>query len=1505
MSVYFCHRLIQARTIIIYLVLIILLASCSSGKEETGDEMPQLYPHPLKAKFNPEGGYIINPVTGDSIQPVINSLGDTIKTGVFFTTEGYQLNPGIPDKPRIFVALEPDVVPVEQNVHKIPEKLTIIPVNKKSLKSYIPGKDIYLPFTLVNSTGDTIPSGLPMQVKGKVVPCRMPLPVKALTPRLRGGARINMRYLDVEQGMNSSYISAIIEDSQGNLWFGASGGGVCKYNGESFIHFTEREGLSNNYITSILEDRYGNLWFGTKYGGVTMYDGVSFTHYTEKEGLSSNFIRTMVEDRHGDLWFGTWGRGVIRYNGKTITHFTEKEGLLHNNIFIMTQDINRNLWFGTMGGACMYNDTAFVHFRVEEGLIFPFVWSELGDSKGRVWFGTNKGLSMFDGKSFTNFTEKDGLFNNFITAIEEDSYGNIWFGTVAGGVSKYNGESFTNYGDNEGFSPGDMNCIQEDSYGNIWFGTVVMGVNIYNPHVIEYYTENEGLSNHIISPILEDNKGNLWLATTGNGVNMYDGKVFRHIIDVDGLTNNFIESLLEDSHGNIWFGSDGGGLIKYNGKSFSQFTDNWNLPGGYSMVEDNSGSIWLGTMIRGAARFNGETFTYYTDREGFSNNDIRSLLKDRYGNIWFGTRGGGVTMYDGKSFTNFTRKEGLSDNFIWCMLEDSRGNLWFGTENGGANMYDGDSITYFTEKEGLSNNFIKSIVEDNNGNIWIGTMNGLNCLTFDPESVSGKGNRKWPVIHIFNEQDGLKGIDFENGSVELDSRNRFWWGTDKCLTMIDMNKFKMPVDAPSNIQLNYIEINGKFIDYRHSEENINSKIQFSGVASFYNYPLNLKLPYRYNHLTFYFSAIDWSAPHKIKYSFKIDGLGDNWSIPSTETKAEYRNLPSGTFTFKVRAIGAAQKWSKPFEYTFTIFPPWWYSWWAFAIYGSLFILFMLQFRRSLLKRARLKAAVEIERIEKEKVLEIDHMKSRFFANISHEFRTPLTLILGPIEGILKKKGKGAVLEGEELGIIHRNAKRLQRLINQLLDIAKLEMGKVRLQVSEGNISEYIRSIVLSFLSLAESKKINYKYDIPDIPVKLYFDQDKLEKILTNLVSNAFKFTPSGGEIDVKLIYIKADEQDIPEFIEISVRDSGIGIPADQVEKIFDRFYQVSTSDTREHEGTGIGLSLTKELTDIYRGKINVKSEPGKGSLFKVRLAVSRKHFKPDEIVETVQDKAVSIKYQPEDIIEDITVAGEIHAEPAGVKDSEHPVILIVEDNSDLRKYISRNLKDDYQVLEAENGQNGLAVTISEIPDLVITDLMMPVMGGLELCKRIKQDQRTNHIPVIMLTAKADKESRLEGLSTGADDYLIKPFDADELNVRVKNLIEQRKKLREKFRKEFLMDIEGSVIPPTGDEFLARLVDCTKKHMEDPEFTIKQMGEELHLSHTQLYRKVLSVTDHTPNEYIRNYRLKTAARMFLEGQTNITSVLYTVGYNSPSYFTQSFRELFGINPSEYIRKAKKK
>jgi signal transduction histidine kinase/DNA-binding response OmpR family regulator len=779
--------------------------------------------------------------------------------------------------------------------------------------------------------------------------------------------------------------------------------------------------------------------------------------------------------------------------------------------------------------------------------------------------------------------------------------------------------------------------------------------------------------------------------------------------------------------------------------------------------------------------------------------------------------------------------------------------------------------------------------------------------------LSQRGDGNYSVNSIGAEDD-LKSLSFNNHSVCLDSRNRLWWGTGDIMTMLDLNTFETVPVTPA-IQLNDIQINQKFIDFSAilSGKNETDKglsetslmmnlrgLKFSDVAAFYNYPVNLKLPHHLNHLTFNFSATDWTAPQSIKYQYILEGMDEEWSRLNRDNKADYRNIPAGKYKFRVKALSKTNVWSETFEYPFIVQPPWWFQWWSYTIYAIVLILLVGYYIRFRISREGIKSEIRIKQIEVNKMKELDQMKSRFFANISHEFRTPLTLLIGPINDLLKNPGRLKEDDRILFGIMKRNTRRLQQLINQLLDLSKLETGNLKLEVAEGDLTGFIKTIILSFLSLAESKNISYKYDLEEMFAPSFYDADKVEKIVTNLISNALKFTPDGGTVIVTLLYSQEKDDASGFHARISVKDTGSGIPDNEKEKIFDRFYQVNNSDSRDHEGSGIGLALTRELVDLYRGKIKVESVPGEGSIFTIILPVSRDQFKENEII-FISENPADEKFHDEHVIPvPETVESDVQEDTISEKNKEKPVILIVEDNRDLRKYISNNLLNAYQIIDAENGREGLNKAIENIPDLVISDLMMPEMNGMEMCDGLKKDTRTNHIPLIMLTAKADRESKLGSLETGADDYIIKPFDAGELQVRVKNLIEQRKKLREHYRKEFLTDTVGQVIPSHEDEFLVRFMECVKKHLKDPRFTVEQLGKELHLSRVQLYRKVLSLTDCSPGEFIRNIRLKTAATMFLEGHTNVTSVLYSVGYSTPSHFTQSFRELFGINPSEYIK-----
>ncbi len=583
----------------------------------------------------------------------------------------------------------------------------------------------------------------------------------------------------------------------------------------------------------------------------------------------------------------------------------------------------------------------------------------------------------------------------------------------------------------------------------------------------------------------------------------------------------------------------------------------------------------------------------------------------------------------------------------------------------------------------------------------------------------------------------------------------------------------------------------------------------------------------------------------------------------------------------------------------TTFPPLWRIWWALVLYGLMLIFFLIWYRSFLLNRAKLRTALEVERLEKEKALEIDQMKSRFFANISHEFRTPLTLIqvsLSELAGTRQDPAKG---DTDLLRVMDRNTTRLLSLINQLLDLSKLEIGNIRLNVSEGDLAVFLKRIVLSFLSLAESKHISYDYDLPDTSMSLFFDGDKLEKILTNLISNAFKFTPEGGQISVILKYLYQDDNDPPLNIELTVRDSGKGIPDDQIDKIFDRFYQVSSSDTREEEGTGIGLSLTKELVEVYRGEIKVESVPGRGSTFTVRLPVARGQFSEEEIVpapdktpvRTITEEPVTAVPEPE--------VPERHEVQATGKDGE--IVLIVEDNYDLRTYIARNLEPFFQVVESENGRTGLEKAVDIIPNLLITDLMMPEMDGMELCKNMKENERTCHIPIVVLTAKADRDSKLNCLESGADDFIIKPFDMEELQVRVRNLIMQRKKLREKFNRDLLADPSAGPVRSPDDRLFEKILNCFNQHIDDTEFNTDQMAGELSLSRAQLFRKIQALTGHTPNDLLNRIRLRKAAMLFREGHSNIGQVMYAVGFSTPSYFARCFKEHYGLIPSEYIKR----
>ena len=1412
-----------------------------------------------------------------------------LKGGVSIPATPKIIHPDSVTKPQSFAVDHAALTRINAhpNRRQIPSELTIIPIDKSQLKIINLGEGDPN-FVLLSSTGDTIPTGVPVPAKGKVVKAIHTKPTQALPPATKDAAIAHLQYLNMEQGMASSFVRAVIEDRSGNIWMGTRGG-VSVYNGERFTHYSENEGLSNNFIRAMAEDQSGNIWLGTEGGGVSVFDGESFTHYTEKEGFSENLVRAILVDRNGNIWLGTRGGGVSVFDGESFTHYTEKEGLSYGDVMSLFEDKSGNIWIGTFyGGVNVFDGESFTHYNEKEGLSNSNVVSIAEDRKGNIWLGTDGGgVSVFDGNSFTHYTENEGVSNWAVLSILEDSSGNIWLGTLGGGVSVFDGDSFIHYTENEGLSNNTVYSIMEDQGGNIWVGTEGGGVSIFNGENFTHYSESEGVSSKIVRAVLEDQSGNIWVGTQGGGVNVFNGESFTHYTVKEGLSSNTVVSILEDSSGNIWLGTEGGGVSVFNGKSFTNYSENEGVSNSFvrAIEEDQDGNIWLGSRGR-ISVFNGDSFTHYVDKDVEPKSAVWSILEDSNDNIWLGTEGGGVSVFDGESFIYYTENEGLSNNIVRAITEDRNGNIWLGTWGGGVSVFNGESFTHYTEKEGLSNNTVFSILEDksspsNEIGVYVGTENGLSRISLIENEASDEKDYEFSIQN-FGKQDGLKGLQFTMGAT-IDSKNRAWWGTGSGLVMLDLNTLKLSEKIPQP-RLSQIEINEQFIDYRNipgSSESYQDQIKFNSIQKFENYPIGLELPYDKNHLTFYFAAIDWAAPHKIRYSYRMEGLNANWSQPTADPMADYRNLPFGTHTLQIRAIGESGVWSEPFEYAFTILPPWWHTWWAYSLYAVLFLNGLYLLRRYELNRFNLKNQLQNERVETDSLRKLDQLKSHFFANISHEFRTPLTLIIGQIETLLDSENDRN--RKKKLISVNNSAGQLLSLINQLLDLSKLEAGKMELTTKKQNIVPFLKNHFFSFESLSETKNITLNFSSSRSAMNVRFDTDKMEKVFFNLFSNAIKFTEPGGHIDVSVDVLKPNK----DIIEIRVKDSGIGISSERLPYIFDRFYQADSSNTRKYEGTGIGLSLAHEMVLLHNGTIDVVSEEGVGTEFIICLPF-------EEGTGPVDHES--------DVDEQLLAEADSVSKPIPDFDtllSDHDeIVLIVEDNGDVRSFIAEQLRGEYKILEAANGMEGIAVSQGTIPDLIITDLMMPEMDGYAFSEKIRSDEKTSHIPIIMLTAKAGLSPKIEGLELGIDAYLTKPFHVKELQTRVRTLIQQRKNLKQQFSKATYFKPSVIAKTPVDQTFLGKAIEVIDHHIREESFLVEDFALSLNMSISQLNRKLNALVGQSAGNFVRSVRLQRSAELLNQTDKTIAEICYEVGFNDQAYFSRSFKKQYGKSPTAF-------
>ena len=1347
---------------------------------------------------------------------------------------------------------------------------------------------------------------------------------------------LEFSHLTSQDGLGSNTVSSILQDEKGFLWFGTYDG-LSRYDGYKFHTFKTIQGdstsISENKIRAMTEDASGNLWIGTWFNGLNKFDPKieKFTRYLHDENnsssISSNSIVSLCTDKEGNVWIGTVGGGLNKFEPKSekfyhyMNNCDDPSSLSSNTVYSVYEDRNGILWVGTADAGLNRFDKkkgTFISYKRDPAapgsISGNWIMTIYEDRSGILWLGTQDGgLNKFD-RSLNKFihysySSIQSACSNSIRSLFEDTRGIFWVGTEEGlnifnrqksefACYQYNSSNPTGLNDNTVVS------ICEDRAGILWFGTWNGGINKYDKYEKKFtsfsYNSDDpnSLSGKTIYAIYEDSFGDLWIGTDYYGLNRRKagGDKFIHYYnnpnDPYSISSNSINSICEDSKGNIWLGTDGGGLNRYDRTTnrFIHFRHNPNDPSTISsdrisqIFFDNKGNLLIGVQVGGFDKLPPDStgVIHFKPDPNNSNSIGKAIIfdfdEDNKGNLWIGTHGSGLTKFNisTEKFVNFRNDpqnpSSISSDAISVIHIDKKGNLWIGTDGGGLDKFNSRNRTFkrYKEKDGLPNNTICGILEDERGNLWISTNKGLS--KFDPNTDHFRN---------FGVEDGLQGLEFNVWAYYKTHDGKMYFGGTNGLNVFHPDSIKDNLLIPPVVITDF-QILHKPVSVGY-DSTWNRTILEKSISE----TKLLELRHSDNIISFEFAALDFRNPKRNQYAYFLKGFDKEWTkTDAAKRYVTYTNLDPGEYVFRVIASNSDEMWNENgVSLKIIIHPPWWATWWSYMLYGAAIILLVLGVRAYDLKRQRLRHQLELEHEHAVKLEEIDTMKSRFFTNISHEFRTPLTLILGPANKIKTECNDENLTK--QAGLIHRNANRLLELINQLLDLSKIETGQLKLSASKENLASFVRGLSMTFESIAEKKDIRFKVELQKEKIEAYFDKDKMEKILINVLFNAFKFTMEGGEITVSLTETNQNT------VKILVHDTGIGISKKDLPKLFNRFYQVDSSHTREHEGTGIGLALTKELVELHKGKITIDSQEGEWTEVTIELPLGKEHLNEDQIV-----KQEELELEEREIIVDDFVSDKIVDEDLEGLAAEKNIVLVVEDNPDVREYIRDALFHEFNIAEAVNGEQGLRKAEKIIPDLIVSDVMMPKMDGIEMLKQIKNDTKTSHIPVILLTAKSEQTDKLEGLGIGAEAYLTKPFDIKELLVRIKSLIEQRHKLQMIFSKgDVVFKREEKKLSKLDEKFMNKVIDVINTHISEEEFSIEQFGKEAGMSRSQIHRKLKALTGKSPSLYLRSVRLSRAKQMIQAREANISEIAYRVGFSSPAYFSRCFKEEFGYPPSE--------
>ena len=1368
-------------------------------------------------------------------------------------------------------------------------------------------------------------------------------------------------------GLMHNSIRFSFQDSRGYMWFGTNNG-LYKYNGYEFKIYNNELGnkysLIGNRITSISEDSSGKVWIGTNKGLCTYNrDSDSFVRDLYNSEISSyfnfhNFINTIFIDTLDNIWLGT-PQGLYNLKksskGFKLSVFktsNQVDGLASNYISCITQ-YKEGLLIGTPKGLnkLEFSDDDQVKItRIKNNVIGSVnIKSLFVDSDLSIWVGTLNGLHKIETSIentfnvYTNYLAEieNSFANNSINTIHQVDSSTIWIGTLNSGIFELNKDEnvVKIYKQNPrniyNLKSNDINNIFKDDFGVVWVSTNRGGVSKLNlnKNKIDHFKNNDfnsnSLSGNLINTIFEDSNQNVWIGTFKTGLNLLMNnskeKEFIHFNKADVGSNN-IHAICEDNYGNIWLGSKSDGItqvqvqkgkISKTARFTKENTNNALMVNNVTiMYKDKRGDIWMGGgpnsgLIRLTPNKEFGKLPQITqfqklkeNTNSLTSNYVFSIYEDSQNVLWVGLNGSGLVKIirdENNNPIHYTRimgreeyPSGLNNNQIFAIHEDNYQNIWIATFGGGLNKILKEEINKkhpkiikYKQENGLPSNEIYGILEDKNQNLWISSNSGISKYDIEKKIFTNLGLK-----------DGLQALNFRKGAYFKGKNGMMYFGGINGFNSFNPNSF-VKNEVPPKVELTGFKL-------FNNEVGVGEKILGKAVLNKNISETNeIVLKHGHNSFSFEFSAMHYASPNQNNYMYMLDGFDKDWISTSSKRRfVTYANLDSKDYVFKVIASNSDNVWnSNARELKLKVLPALWKTWWAYTILILFTIFLMWLFRRNILVRAEYRNSLKIEKLEKNKIKVLNKMKLEFFTNISHEFKTPLTLILGPLQNLLKMEIVDSKLK-ESLLIMDRNANYLFRLINQLMDFRKAETNQLKVITSKGNLVDFCEEVVLSFNVLANEKHLNLSFESSESELIVYFDWDKMDKILNNLISNSIKYTPDSGNIKVSLSFInngiskRSNVLDVRSEIEIIVEDTGVGIPKNQISKVFKRFYQVEDSNKSNSFGSGVGLALTKKLIDLLQGHIKVKSNHNEGSQFTVRFPV----------ITSKNDLMREAEISSEEVIfseSGLVINENIHKE-IGDSIKTLPSLLIVEDNPDMQTFLKSSLEGSYKILQAYDGIQGLKIALKNIPNIIISDVMMPNMDGIQFCNEIKQNEITNHIPFILLSARASIDHKIEGLKVGADVYIPKPFDMRLLKIKTQKLLEEREFLIEKFAsKRITLDSQKIGINHTEKAFLEKAEKVIENNLTNSEFVVEDLGRALSFSRMQLYRKFKSVRGLSANEFIREYRIKKAALLLRETDLNVSEILYTIGFTNRSYFSKCFKKTFDMSPKEYSNKYREK